>query len=77
MSRLILLPFRQLAKVAELAGFHIARREGSHCTFRAAGSRVIVIPDHGNHLIVRPLLRKIIRDMGLTVEEYNKMVDSL
>jgi hypothetical protein len=28
-------------------------------------------------VIVRPLLRKIIRDMGLTVEEYNRLADSL
>jgi predicted RNA binding protein YcfA (HicA-like mRNA interferase family) len=38
---------------------------------------VIVIPDHGSQVIVRPLLRKIVRDMGLTVEEYNKLVESL
>lgn len=77
MSRLKLLPFRDLAKIAEMAGFCAARREGSHYTFRAADGRVIVIPDHGSQDIVRPLLRKIIRDMGLTVEEYNKMVESL
>jgi len=55
-SRLKLLPFRDLARIAELAGFHAARREGSHCTFRAADGRVIVIPDHGSQDIVRPLL---------------------
>lgn len=77
MSRLKLLPFNDLAKVAELAGFHLVRREESHCTFRSADGRVIVIPDHGSHVIVRPLLRKIIRDMGLSVDEYNKIVESL
>jgi len=76
-SRLKLLPFRDLARIAELAGFYAARREGSHCTFRAADGRVVVIPDHGSQVIVRPLLRKIVRDMGLTVEEYNKLVESL
>lgn len=60
-----------------MAGFHAARREDSHCTFRAADGRVIVIPDHGSQVIVRPLLRRIIRDMGLTVDKYNEMVDSL
>jgi predicted RNA binding protein YcfA (HicA-like mRNA interferase family) len=76
-SHLKLLPFRDLAKIAALAGFHAARREGSHGTFRAADGRVIVIPDHGSQVIVRPLLRKIVRDMGLTVEEHNKLVESL
>jgi hypothetical protein len=38
---------------------------------------VIIIPDHGKQVIVRLLLWKIIRDMGLTVEEYNRLLDSL
>lgn len=77
MSRLKLLPYRDLANVAEAAGFEWVRCRGSHNTFRSADGRIIAIPDHGNQVIVRPLLRKIIRDMGLTVEEYNHLVDSL
>ena len=77
MSRLRLLPYRDLANVAEAAGFEWVRCRGSHNAFRSVDGRVIVIPDHGKQVIVRPLLRKIIRDMGLTVEEYNRLVDSL
>lgn len=77
MSRLKLLPYRDLARVAEMAGFQWVRRQGSHNTFRAPDGRVIVIPDHGSQVVVRPLLRKIIRDMGLTVEEFNRLTESL
>jgi predicted RNA binding protein YcfA (HicA-like mRNA interferase family) len=77
MSRLKLLPYRDLARVAEAAGFQWVRREGSHNTFRAPDGRVIVIPDHGSHVIVRPLLRKIIRDMGLTIEGYTRLTEEL
>ncbi|MGD8625144.1 MAG: type II toxin-antitoxin system HicA family toxin [Anaerolineae bacterium] len=77
MSRLKLLPYRDLAKVAEAAGFEWVRCRGSHNTFRSADGRVVVIPDHGKQVIVRPLLRKIIRDMGITVDEYNQLVASL
>jgi predicted RNA binding protein YcfA (HicA-like mRNA interferase family) len=76
-SRLKLLPFRELAQIAELSGFRWVRCQGSHHTFRATDGRVIVIPDHGSQVIVRPLLRKIIRDMGLSVDEYNALVESL
>jgi predicted RNA binding protein YcfA (HicA-like mRNA interferase family) len=76
-SRLKLLPYRDLAKVAEAAGFEWVRCRGSHNTFRSADGRVVVIPDHGKQVIVRPLLRKIIRDMGITVDEYNQLVASL
>jgi len=43
-SRLKLLPYRDLAKVAEAAGFEWVRRQGSHNTFRSADGRIIVIP---------------------------------
>jgi hypothetical protein len=36
----------------------------------------VVIPDHGRDVIVRPLLRKIIRDLGLTIDGYNDLLDN-
>lgn len=77
MSRLKLLPYRDLAQIAEMAGFQWVRCQGSHNTFRAPDGRVVVIPDHGRQDIVRPLLRKIIRDMGLSVDEYNRLMEKL
>lgn len=75
MSRLRLVAHRELARVAELAGFHWVRREGSHNVFRNAEGRIVVIPDHGAQIIVRPLLRKILRDLGLSVEDYTRLLD--
>jgi len=75
LTRLRLVPYRELRKVAEASGFHWVRREGSHNTFRNAEGRIVVIPDHGSQVIVRPLLRKILRDMGLSVEEYNRILE--
>jgi len=77
LTRLRLVPFRELSRVAEAAGFHWVRREGSHNTFRNAQGRIVVIPDHGSQVIVRPLLRKILRDMGLSPEEYHSMLKGL
>lgn len=77
MTKLSLVPYRELSKVAERAGFSWVRREGSHNTFRNAGGRIVVIPDHGSQVIVRPLLRKILRDMGLSLEEYHQRLEEL
>jgi len=77
MSRLKLLAYRDLARVAEMAGFHWQRCRGSHNVFQAEDGRIVVIPDHGHQVIVRPLLRKIIRDMGLSVDEYKELVERL
>lgn len=77
MTKLRLASYRELSKVAEKAGFKWVRREGSHNTFRNAAGHIIVIPDHGSQVIVRPLLRKILRDMGLSPEEYHRILEEL
>ena len=77
MSRLRLVPYDILEKLAKRLGFRWVRRVGSHNSFRHVDGRTIVIPDHGSHVIVRPLLRKIIRDLGLSVDDYNRLLDEL
>ena len=74
MTRLRLVSYRELSKVAEAAGLQWVRRQGSHNTFRNAEGRIVVIPDHGSHVIVRPLLRKILRDLGLSAKEYEAIL---
>jgi predicted RNA binding protein YcfA (HicA-like mRNA interferase family) len=77
MTKLPLLPYRHLRLVAEAAGFQWVRREGSHNVFRHPNGKIVVIPDHGAQVIVRPLLRKILRDLGLSREEYYKLAREL
>ena len=76
MSQLRVVPYRQLRKVAERAGFVWSRCQGSHNTFTHPDGRVIVIPDHGSQDIVRPLVRKIIRDIGISRDEYHQMLET-
>lgn len=76
MTRLRLLHFRELSKLAIYKGFTEIRCVGSHHTFRNQSGKTVVIPDHGSQVIVRPLLRKILRDMEVTVDEYNDWVDN-
>ncbi len=75
MTRLRLVAYRELSKVAEAAGFRWGRREGSHNTFRNAEGRIVVISDHGSQVIVRPPLSKILRDLGLSVEAYTRLLE--
>lgn len=77
MTKLRLIAYRELKKVAEAAGFQWVRCVGSHNTFRDSDGCIVVIPDHGGKVIVRPLLRKILRDLGLSVDEYNTLLDDL
>ena len=77
MTRLRLVTYRELKKVAEGCGFEWQRCQGSHNTFKNSEGRIIVIPDHGTQVIVRQLLRKILRDMGISVDEYHKILEKL
>ncbi|HEY7062102.1 MAG TPA: type II toxin-antitoxin system HicA family toxin [Chloroflexota bacterium] len=77
MTRLRLVTYAQLCKVAGAAGFQWVRQKGSHSTFRNDEGRTVVIPDHGSQVIVRPLLRKILRDLGLSLDDYHSILDQL
>jgi len=77
LTRLRLVTYRELSKVAEGCGFEWQRRHGSHNSFKNAEGRIVVIPDHGGQVIVRPLLRKILRDIGITVDEYHKILEKI
>ncbi len=77
MTKLRLVDYRKLGKVAEAAGFQWVRRAGSHNSFRNAEGQIVVIPDHGSTVIVRPLLRKILRDMRLAIEDYHRILEEL
>lgn len=75
MTRLRLVPYRELKRVAEASGFQWVRCEGSHNVFRNLSGRIVTIPDHGSLVIVRPLLRKILRDLGLNPADYQRLLD--
>ena len=77
MTRLRVVPYRKLKRILESQGFAWVRCVGSHNTFRHEDGRTIAIPDHGKQEIVRPLLRKILRDVGLSIEEYDRLLDEL
>jgi predicted RNA binding protein YcfA (HicA-like mRNA interferase family) len=76
LTKLRLVPYRELKKVAEAAGFKWLRCEGSHNIFRHASGKIVVIPDHGSQVIVRPLLRKILRDLGINPKDYNRLIEA-
>jgi predicted RNA binding protein YcfA (HicA-like mRNA interferase family) len=72
MSRLPTLTGRQVLRALGRGGFSVIRIKGSHHFMRhdVEPSRQTVEPVHGNEDIGRPLLRKIIADVGLTVDEF-------
>ena len=61
---------REVARLLERLGFDEARQRGSHRQYRHADGRGTTVPFHAGRDISPTLLRKIARDVGLTVEEF-------
>lgn len=63
-----------LSKIAEKLGFVLDRQKGSHAVYiRSDDHRRIVIPMHNKDL--KPgTLRGIVADMGITLEEFVKLL---
>jgi predicted RNA binding protein YcfA (HicA-like mRNA interferase family) len=60
---------REVIALLEAHGFAEVRQRGSHKQFRHADGRATTVPVHGARDISPTLLRKIARDVRLTVEE--------
>ncbi len=66
---------KQVGKVAKDIGFAYDRTTGSHeVYYRQADNRRIVIPVHAGKTIKPKTLAAIVRDMGLTMEEFAKLI---
>ncbi len=69
-KRLKPLPSETIIKVLENIGFRKIRQRGSHIFMEHPDGRTTVVPFHRGEDVGRGLLRKIIRDTGLTREEF-------
>ena len=74
MSRLPVISGRELCKALKKTGYSIDHQTGSHIILRNENPpyRRLTVPDHKE--IAKGTLRSIIRQSGLTVEEFNKLM---
>lgn len=72
MSGVPVLKPREVIAILNALGFVEVRQRGSHKQFRHADGRATTVPFHAGRDISPILLRKIARDIGLTVEELIK-----
>ena len=69
MGKLPVLKPREVAAHLESLGFAEIRQRGSHKQYRHPDGRGTTIPFHAGRDISPTLLRKIAKDIGLTVEQ--------
>jgi predicted RNA binding protein YcfA (HicA-like mRNA interferase family) len=61
----------KLIRFFQKQGFYQDRQSGSHLTLKHSDGRVITIPVHTGKDIGKGLLKRILKDAGITVEEFN------
>jgi predicted RNA binding protein YcfA (HicA-like mRNA interferase family) len=63
-------PAAKVIKALSKLGFKIARKHGSHVVLKHPDGRLTVVPVHSGEEIGSGLLLKIIKDTGLSKEEF-------
>ncbi len=64
---------RELQAVARRLGFTKTRQTGSHERWNHPDGRAVTIPLHGGREIGPPLFFKILRQLSVTLEEFQKL----
>ena len=73
MTRLPRLRGRELVRALESAGFTVDRTRGSHLFLKHADGRATTVPIHSGEIIGPGLLRAILRDVELSVDELEEL----
>ena len=69
MTKLPTVPSGELIRALERGGFEQVRQRGSHVRLRHPDGRVVTVPVHSGKEVGKGLLRKILRDAELTVDD--------
>ncbi len=73
MSKLVVVSARDMIKVLLKLGFNEIRQKGSHKFFAHQDGRTTLVPVHSGEDLGIGLIRKILRDIEISLEEYNKL----
>jgi len=77
LSKLRIIDAKRMEKLLFLLGFERVRQKGSHVFYRHPDGRTTTVPHHKGRVLARPLIREIMREIELTVDDYNKHLKRL
>lgn len=73
MTRLAIISAVDMERILVHLGFARQRQVGSHILFTHPDGRCTVVPFHKGEDLGRGLIRKILRDIDISPEEYEKL----
>jgi predicted RNA binding protein YcfA (HicA-like mRNA interferase family) len=71
--KLPLLSGREICKALEKLGYVKVRQRGSHIRLKCPGRKSVTVPNYKE--VSQGLLRKILRDAEITIEEFLKLLE--
>ena len=71
MTKLPILNGKEIINALKKVGYTHTRQRGSHVRLECPGKKSVTVP---NHIVGRGLLRKILRDANLTIEEFKRFL---
>ena len=77
MSKLKLIDAKTMEKLVLRLGFEKVRQKGSHTFYRHSNGRVTTVPHHKAKVLARPLIREILREIEITIDDYNNHLKKL
>ena len=64
----------EVIKVLEHAGFLLSRQSGNHKIYKNQEDKRVTVPYHSGKTLHPKLLKNILRDAGLTIEQFKDML---
>ncbi|HLF08303.1 MAG TPA: type II toxin-antitoxin system HicA family toxin [Dehalococcoidia bacterium] len=77
MRRTPIVDFRTMERVLFRLGFEHVRQKGSHVFYRHPDGRTTTLPHHSGRDLGRPLIREVLREMELTLEQFQDELEKL
>ena len=68
---------RKNDKLLFLLGFKKVRQKGSYTFYRQKDGRTTTIPHHKGRVLARPLIKEILREIEVTIDNYNELLRKL
>jgi predicted RNA binding protein YcfA (HicA-like mRNA interferase family) len=77
LSKLKLINAQMMEKLLLRLGFVKVRQKGSHAFYKHTDGRVTTVPHHKAKVLARPLIREILREIGISIDDYNSLLKNL
>ncbi|HOK57351.1 MAG TPA: type II toxin-antitoxin system HicA family toxin [bacterium] len=77
MSKLQIVDAEKMEKILYYLGFNKIRQKGSHIFYKHPDGRTTTIPHHKGRVLSRPLIREILREIEITIDEYHQYLKKI